>query len=141
MVVSKNSFESNFPTLNNCSYLLFVTHPLRELENSFSSQSAKYLTYYAFTINFEQPINPGGASATEVHQVITFLEDQILQGVVSLSSEEIITAQSDAQNISKWIRDSFCMETDMFGDSTYCVPIPVALIAIVDNTLQNKEEG
>jgi hypothetical protein len=29
----------------------------------------------------------------------------------------------------------------MFGDSTYCVPIPVALIAIVDNTLQNKEEG
>ena len=141
MAISKNSFESSFPSLNSCFYLLFVTHPLRELENNYSSQSAKYLTYYAFTINFEQPINPGGASATEVHQVITFLEDQILQGVVSLSSEEIITAKLAAQNISKWIRNSFRMETDMFGDSTYFVPIPVALIAIVDNTLQNKEDG
>ncbi|MHC5828997.1 MAG: hypothetical protein ACYT04_77100, partial [Nostoc sp.] len=74
--------------------MLFATHPLRELERNKSSDSAKYLTYYTFTTDFTQPVNADGASAIEVHEMITFLEEQIVQGAVSLSSDTIAQAKS-----------------------------------------------
>lgn len=86
MAVSTQKLYEHFPNLKGCSYLLFATHPLRELERNKSSDSAKYLTYYTFTTDFSQPVNPDGASAIEVHKMITFLEEQIVQGVVSLSA-------------------------------------------------------
>ncbi|MCY7384039.1 MAG: hypothetical protein LH628_15925, partial [Microcoleus sp. CAN_BIN18] len=143
MAVSAQKLCEHFPNLKGCSYLLFATHPLRELEKNKSSDSAKYLTYYTFTTDFSQPVNPDGASAIEVHDMITFLEAQIVQGVVSLSSEVIELAKSAGQDISKWVQDSFSMGGDDFLDeeSSYFVPIPVALVAIVDLIAEVKENN
>jgi hypothetical protein len=123
--------------------LLFATHPLRELEKNQSSDSAKYLTYYTFTTDFSQPVNPDGASAIEVHDMITFLEDQIVQGVVSLSPEESDLAKSAGRDISTWVQDSFSMGGEALFDeeSSYFVPIPVALVAIVDPIAEVKENN
>ncbi|MEI6442825.1 MAG: C-terminal helicase domain-containing protein [Nostocales cyanobacterium ELA583] len=134
LAVSAYNLYQNFPNCQDCSYLLFATHPLRELEKSKSSDSAKYLTYYCFTTtDFSQPMNPDGASANEVHEMITFLEKEITQGAVSLSSEEIEQAKSVGKAISQWVQDSLIMGGDSFLDeeSSYFVPIPVALVAIV----------
>jgi len=143
MAVSAQKLCEHFPNLKGCSYLLFATHPLRELEKNKSSDSAKYLTYYTFTTDFSQPVNPDGASAIEVHDMITFLEAQIVQGVVSLSSEVIDMAKSAGRDISKWVQDSFSMGGDDFLDeeSSYFVPIPVALVAIVDPIAEVKENN
>ncbi|MEG4630748.1 helicase-related protein [Microcoleus sp. AR_TQ3_B6] len=143
MAVSAQKLCEHFPNLKGCSYLLFATHPLRELEKNKSSDSAKYLTYYTFTTDFSQPVNPDGASAIEVHDMITFLEAQIVQGVVCLSSEVIDMAKSAGRDISKWVQDSFSMGGDDFLDeeSSYFVPIPVALVAIVDPIAEVKENN
>ena len=111
------------------------------MEKNKSLDSAKYLTYYTFTTDFSLPINPDGASANEVHEMITFLEEQIVQGVVSLSYDEIFQVKSDGKDISKWVLDSFSIGGDDFLDeeSTYLVPIPVALIAIINERLEVKE--
>jgi len=143
MAVSAQKLCEHFPNLKGCSYLLFATHPLRELEKNKSSDSAKYLTYYTFTTDFSQPVNPDGASAIEVHDMITFLEAQIVQGVVSLSSEVIDLAKSAGRDISQWVQYSFSMGGDDFLDeeSSYFVPIPVALVAIVDPIAEVKENN
>lgn len=143
MAVSAQKLCEHFPNLKGCSYLLFATHPLRELEKNKSSDSAKYLIYYTFTTDFSQPVNPDGASAIEVHDMITFLEAQIVQGVVSVSSEVIDLAKSAGRDISKWVQDSFSMGGDDFLDeeSSYFVPIPVALVAIVDPIAEVKENN
>lgn len=141
IAVSAQKLYEYFPNLKDCSYLLFTTHPLRELEKNKSSDSAKYLTYYTFTTDFSQPVNSNGASAIEVHKMITFLEDQVVQGLASPSSEVIDQAKSAGKNISKWIQDSFSIGNDDFLDeeSSYFVPIPVALVAIIDEKLETKE--
>ena len=143
MAVSAQKLCEQFPNLKGCSYLLFATHPLRELEKNQSSDSAKYLTYYTFTTDFSQPVNPDGASAIEVHDMITFLEDQIVQGVVSLSPEESDLAKSAGRDISTWVQDSFSMGGEALFDeeSSYFVPIPVALVAIVDPIAEVKENN
>ncbi len=141
IAVSTQKLCEHFPNFQGCSYLLFATHPLRELERNKSSDSAKYLTYYTFTTDFSQPVNPDGASAIEVYEMITFLEEQIVQGVVSLSSEVIAQAKSAGRDISKWVQGSLSIGGDDFLDeeSSYFVPIPVALVAIVDERLEVKE--
>ncbi len=133
LAVNSQNICEHFPNFQGCSYLLFVTHPLRELEKNKSLNSAKYLTYYTFTTDFSQPVNPEGASANEVHKMITFLEEQIVQGIVSLSSEAIAQAKSAGKDISKWVQDSFSIGGDDFLDeeSSYLVPIPVTLVAII----------
>ncbi|MFO5528064.1 MAG: helicase-related protein [Cuspidothrix sp.] len=143
IAVTANNLYQDVPDCPNCSYLLFATHPLRELEKNKSSDSAKYLTYYCFnTTDLSQPINPDGASAKEVNDMITFLEKEITQkGAISISSEEIEQAQSAGKAISKWVQDSFIMGGDDFLDeeSSYFVPIPVALVTVINERLEVKE--
>ncbi|NJR18865.1 MAG: hypothetical protein HC785_26280 [Calothrix sp. CSU_2_0] len=79
------------------------------MEKNKSSDSAKYLTYYTFTLDFHQPVNPDGASAIEVHKMITFLEEQIVQSLISLSSESIAEVKSAGQYITKWVQNSMSM--------------------------------
>jgi hypothetical protein len=133
MSVSTQNICEHFPQLEGCSYLLFATHPLRELEKNKSSDSVKYLTYYTFETDFHSPVNPDGASAIEVHEMITFLEEQIVQDVISLSSEAIDKAKLAGQDITtKWLESSISIGGNFLEESTYFLPIPVALVAIVD---------
>jgi superfamily II DNA or RNA helicase len=141
VAISAQKLYERFPNLNGYCYLLFATHPLRELEKNKSIDSAKYLTYYSFTTDFSQPVNTYGASAIEVHEMITFLEEQVVQGSASPSSEVIDRAKLAGRDISKWIQSSFRIGgDDLFEEeSSYFVPVPVALVAIVDERLEIKE--
>jgi len=145
IAVSAQKLCDRFPNLNGCSYLMFATHPLRELEKNRSSDSAKYLTYYTFATDLSQPENPNGASANDVHKMITFLEEQSVQGGASPSSEVITQSKLAGKQISEWVQNSFSLGGDEFLDeeSSYFVPVPVALIAIVDDPdaaiLENEE--
>ena len=138
IAVSAQTLYEHFPELQGCSYLLFATHPLREL-----SDSAKYLTYYTFTNDCSQPISSSGASAKEVHKMIAFLENQVIQGVVSPSSEMIDQAKLSGQDISKWLESAFSIGGDDFLDdeSNYFVAIPVALVAIIGENPEIKESS
>lgn len=140
MAVSKQKLCDRFPTFKGCSYLLFATHPLRELEKNIPSDSAKYLTFYAFSKNFNQPINPNGASAREVHDVISFLEEEITQGSISLTFVALEQAKEAGRSISKWLESSLKMGGDFLDlESSYFMPIPVALVAIIDTNLEATE--
>jgi len=140
MAVSAQKLCEKFPDLKGCSYLLFATHPLRELEKDIPSDTAKYLTYYAFSNNFNQPVNHNGASADDVHKMISFLEEQTIQCRISLSSEIINQAKAAGQGISGWLQTSLSMgEGFLDEESSYFAPIPVALIAIVDTNLEATE--
>ncbi|MCL1494222.1 MAG: DEAD/DEAH box helicase [Pseudanabaena sp. Salubria-1] len=146
IAVSAQKLYESFPNLNGCSYLMFATHPLRELEKNRSSDSAKYLTYYTFVTDLSQPENPNGASANDVHKMITFLEEQAVQGGVSPSSEVIAHAKLAGRQVSEWVQNSFSLGGDEFLDeeSSYFVPVPVALIAIVydpDTAILGNEEN
>lgn len=140
VAVSAQTLYERFPKLQGCTYLLFATHPLRELEKKELLEPAKYLTYYTFTNDCSQPITSSGASAKEVHKMITFLENQVIQGVVAPSSEIIDQAKSSGQDISKWLESSFSIGDNDFldDDSNYCVPIPVALVAIIGENPEIK---
>jgi|GEM_PF-474574 len=143
IAVSAQTLYEHFPKLQGCSYLLFATHPLRELEKKESSDPAKYLTYYTFTADCSQPISLNGASAQEVYKMITFLENQVSQCVVSPSSEAVDQAKSAGQHISEWLENSFTIGGNDFLDdeSNYFVPIPVALVAIIGKNLEIKESS
>lgn len=136
MVVSAQKLyeHEHFLHLKNCSYLLSATHPLRELEKEQSLNSANFLTYYAFTTDLSQPFDSKGASAIEVHEMIAFFENLAIQGSIPPSSEVINQAKLAGQEISKWIQNSFSIGGDsLLGEkSNYFVPIPVVLVAIVD---------
>jgi superfamily II DNA or RNA helicase len=140
MAVSAQKLCNKFPEFKGYSYLLFATHPLRELEKDIPSDTAKYLTYYAFDNNFNQPVNPNGTSADDVHEMISFLEEQITQYRLSLSSEVINQAKSAGQAIYRWLQTSLSMgEGFLDEESNYFAAIPVALIAIVDTNLEATE--
>jgi superfamily II DNA or RNA helicase len=140
MAVSAQKLCGKFPELKGCSYLLFATHPLRELEKDIPSDTAKYLTYYAFSNNFNQPVNLNGASADDVHEMISFLENQTIQDGILLSSGVINQAKSAGQAISGGLQTSLSMDEGFLDEeSSYFAPIPVALIAIVDTNLEATE--
>jgi len=141
IAVSAQKLYEHFPELQGCSYLLFATHPLRELEKKELSDPAKYLTYYTFTNDCSHPISSSGASAKDVHKMITFLENQVIQGVISPSSEMIDQAKLSGQDISKWLESSFSIGGNDFlnDDSNYFVPIPVALVAIIGDNPEIRE--
>jgi hypothetical protein len=146
MAIPAQKLYEHFPNLNGCSYLMFATHPLSELEKNRSSDSAKYLTYYTFGSDLANPLDNNGASADDVHKMITFLEEQVIQGLVTPSSDAIDQAKSAGKQISEWVQNCFSLgggDDFLEEESSYFVPVPVALIAIVDDPdtaiLENEE--
>ncbi|BFM38432.1 DEAD/DEAH box helicase [Synechocystis sp. LKSZ1] len=130
-VIARSSLCEKFSYLSDAKFLLFSTHPLRELESLDCSNVAKYLTYYAFADDFNQPINFPGASATQVHEMISFLECEAIKGLRSPLTNEIYTLKSASTQITKWVVDNFSIPS--FDNDSYFVPIPVSLIAIYDD--------
>lgn len=138
MVISKSSFLRKFPNLIDYQYLIFMTHPLRELEKKSDANSAKYLTYYGFSQQLECPINLEGASAVETNNMIMFLEEEIMKETnTNFDDINVIEeAKMMGQKITNWVKNSFNLGDDLFAeDSTYFVPIPVALVSIIDDLI------
>ena len=134
LAVDKQTFSAHFDKLSQAKFLLFVTHPLRELENESSSESAKYLTYYIFNEKDANPVNKNGASAQEVYEMITFLEKEVNKSFVNLLPNEIEQCKYESKLATEWLHSTLSIGTeDIFGGvSHYFVPVPVAFIALVN---------
>jgi superfamily II DNA or RNA helicase len=130
-IVSADQLYSKFPDLRDAQYLLFATHPLREVENHASANTASYLTVYAFTSDLFQPINPQGASAKEVYQIISLLEEDAFKSVSqSLTVDAIEAAKDASQELAKWLKQSRKIGEQLIKKS-YFLPMPVALVAVL----------
>jgi hypothetical protein len=119
-----------FPNLRDAHYLLFATHPLREVENQASASTDSYLTFYAFSSDLSQPIQPNGASAKEVYQLISLLEKNALKtGSTSVETGVLEAAQGASQELAKWLEKS--RKLGGLTKKSYFLPIPVALVAVL----------
>jgi superfamily II DNA or RNA helicase len=136
LAVNRKNFNISFPELAEANFLIFATHPLRELENQASSECAKYLTYYVFHENQVTPINETGASSQEVHKMITFFEKEIGEFFLDMLPNEIEKCRSDSKLVTKWLHSVLNIGTqDIFGGVTqYFVPVPVAFVALIDRS-------
>lgn len=128
--ISANQLYSKFPNLQYAQYLLFATHPLREVEDHASSATDSYLTVYAFSSDLSQPINPQGASAKEVYQMISLLEEDALNSVSqSLSVDVLEATKSASKELAGWLEQ--CRKLGGLTKKSYFLPIPIALVAVL----------
>lgn len=128
--ISANQLYSKFPNLQYAQYLLFATHPLREVENHTSASTDSYLTFYAFSGDLSQPINSPGASAKEVYQIISLLEEDALKLVSQALTVDVIeAAKSASKELARWL--GHCRKLGGLTKKSYFLPIPVALVAVL----------
>jgi superfamily II DNA or RNA helicase len=128
--ISANQLSEVFPNLRDAQYLLFVTHPLREVENHTLVSTDSYLTFYAFSSDLSQPANPEGASAKEVYQMISLLEEDALKpGSPSLETAVFGVAKDASKKLAIWLKES--RKLGGLTKKSYFLPIPVALVALL----------
>ena len=128
--ISASQLYQEFPNLQDAQYLLFATHPLREVENHASTSTDSYLTVYAFGSNLSEPINPQGSSAKEVYQMISLLEEDALKpGSQVLETNVFEAAKRISQELEKWLEQS--RKLGGLTKKSYFLPIPVALVAVL----------
>ncbi|MCW5319350.1 hypothetical protein GTQ43_39025 [Nostoc sp. KVJ3] len=128
--ISASRFYKQFPNLRDVRYVLFVTHPLREVESNVSANSYSYLTFYAFNSDLSQPIEAKGAIAKDVYNLISLLEDDALKiASISLDNDVFEVAKKASQELVEWLNKS----TQLGGltKKAYFLPIPVALVAVL----------
>lgn len=128
--ISANQLYEQFPNLRDAQYLLFATHPLREVENHASASTDSYLTFYAFSNDLSQPIEAKGASAKEVYQLISLLEkDALKTGSISVETDVLEAAQGASQKLAIWWEQS--RKLGGLTKKSYFLPIPVALVSVL----------
>lgn len=126
-IISADSLYKEFPNLQNSRYLLFATHPLREIE---TNSSNNYLTFYAFASDLDAPIDSKGASPKEVYKLISLLEKQaLISPSLSLDSDVFAEAKQAGRRIAKWVKDS--RKLGGLTQKSYFLPLPVGLVAVL----------
>lgn len=129
-IISASQLYQEFPNLRDTQYLLFATHPLREVESHASASTDSYLTFYAFSRDLSQPIYPQGASAKEVYHMISLLEEDALKPESkSLELGVLEAAKSANQELATWLEQT--KKLGGFAKKSYFLPIPVALVAVL----------
>ncbi len=122
-------------------WLLFCTHPLREAENIQPPRPKPrpFLTYYAFAELIDgvvlTPLCDEGADAVEVNKFINRVEEYAVTGRFDdLDDATLIDSAKKAGSLLQlWIESVTRFGAASFLDKEeYFVPIPVALVSIVD---------
>lgn len=130
--ISANQLYEQFPDLQNAQYLLFTTHPLREIENKKNVQAStdSYLTFYAFNHDFSKPMNPQGASAKKVYQLISLLEsDALTTNSSSVETSVLEATESASKKLARWLEQG--RRLGGLTNKSYFLAIPVALVTVV----------
>jgi superfamily II DNA or RNA helicase len=127
-IISSDKFYENFPDLKESIYLLFATHPIRELELDSSEREFCYLTFYSFNKDFNEPIKPKGASAKEVYRLISLLEADVAK--LPFNKDLTEKAKQAGYKIGDWLKKTRKTGGGFIKES-YFLPIPVALIAVI----------
>jgi superfamily II DNA or RNA helicase len=137
--ISASLLHSKFPLLREARYLLFATHPLREAEKCLAEaeENSSYLTFYVFTEELDTPLNPEGASAEDVYQLISLLE-QDKERPIHLENKALVEkAKEPAKKIAEWLKN----QRKLGGKLTqkdYFLPIPVALVMVLDDSAKAR---
>ncbi|QDZ38583.1 hypothetical protein FRE64_00650 [Euhalothece natronophila Z-M001] len=68
--------------------------------------------------------------------LITFIEEQVIKEQVEeeipINNSVIEEAKKAGKSIGQWIEDAFTLNESFFdGSSSYFVPIPIALVAVI----------
>lgn len=109
---------------------MFATHPLREVEDHAAIGTDSYLTVYAFSSDLSQPINPQGALAKEVYQMISLLEEDALNSVSQSLTVDLIEAiKAASKELAGWLGHR--RKLGGLTKKSYFLPIPVALVAVL----------
>jgi superfamily II DNA or RNA helicase len=127
--------QESLQSLKDTRYLLFATHPLRELEEKSSSEEKtyRYLTFYAFGEDLSNPLNPQGAKAEDVYELIDLLEKEALKRKsVPLEASVLTEAEHAGRSMAEWLQTS--RKLPRRGQQTYFLPLPVALVAVRRDT-------
>lgn len=129
-IISANQLSEAFPDFRDVQYLLFVTHPLREVENHTSASTDSYLTFYAFSGDLSQPSNPQGASAKDVYRMISLLEEDALKpGLPFLQTTVFEVAKDASKKLAMWLEQS--RKLGGLTKKSYFLPIPITLVAVL----------
>jgi hypothetical protein len=130
-------------------WVLFCTHPLREIETTYEDQPRPCLTYYTFeSADNPTPIVPEGADAPSVHEVLCALEKAFLSGTGAPSGScercgESLTeqycppclaqeARVAAESLQGWLKGVTRFgKASFLAAEEYFVPIPVALMRVL----------
>lgn len=130
--ISADRFYECFPDLQsqNIQYVLFVTHPLRELESNMTSNSYSYMTFYTFNSDLSYPLKEEGATGKEVHDLISLLEDDAITIASTPLQEDILDMAKEAgEKISMWLKKSAKLPS--LTEKNYFLPIPIALVSVI----------
>lgn len=119
-------------------WLLFCTHPLRESENTLPAKTRPLLTYYAFpelTEGLPAPLDPEGADGEHVQKFLLCAERIVLNVERETVSdpESVALARLASVRLGTWLASVTKFGAESFLDrAKYFVPIPVALVQIID---------
>lgn len=115
-------------------YFLVTTHPVKEIEDTGANQG--YMSFFAFDENCESPLT-APASAELTHQLVSTLEKYSATADFNAMKDQFVGGKESFVNASKkmanWLDETRQFEVDfLFGNAKISMPIPVALIAIID---------
>ncbi len=122
-------------------WLLFCTHPLREVENVHPPKPRPFLTYYSFAEFVDgaapTPLDDEGADAADVHRFIRRIEEiavnETFDGLDN--SSQIESAKKAGALLQHWIESVTRFGAASFlEEEKYFVPIPVALVRLRGTT-------
>ena len=117
--------KQNFLTAK---YVLITTHPAKEIEDTGANQG--YMSFFAFDENCESPLT-APASAELTHQLVSTLEKYSATADFNAMKDQFVSGKESFVNASKKIA-AWLDESRRFSRSQIFMPIPVALIAIID---------
>lgn len=109
-------------------YVLVTTHPAKEIEDTGANQG--YMSFFAFDENCESPLT-APASAELTHQLVSTLEKYSATADFNAMKDQFVSGKESFVNASKKIA-AWLDESRRFSRSQIFMPIPVALIAIID---------
>jgi len=125
------------PWIDRVRWLLFCTHPIREMENVLEPKLRPYLTYYVFEeVDRSEKVsvlNEEGADAAEVQALLQCMEAHAVSGLCKGIRDElsIDRALRVGKHLTKWIESVTRFgASDFLTEEKYFVPIPVALVEV-----------
>ena len=139
LAVSRMHLTSELQLAKEACWLLFCTHPLREIENVLPLKPRPYLTYYSFSQLVEgvaaMPLDVEGAEAAAVHKFLCHAERLAIDEALSelTAPDQIQSAKIAGEILQAWTEAVTRFGAASFlEEEKYFVPIPVALVQIVD---------
>lgn len=131
-----NLIDSGFSSSPSVKYLLITTHPIKEKESVEADHG--YMSFFCFddkcnSINLYGNEAVLGGSAEKTHQLIKAIEKYSdYEAVTAYISQNRESLKTVGQQLGSWLRNNRQAGGGLLGGNNFFMPIPVAMIAIID---------